>query len=270
MRQLELRKKPVEVKSLLKRTAFESDTEEVISEPCILTHNGKFLAAYGVLTGRYDEVLWAVQSLSFDEGKRTRGITSTSRIFGFSPRIPFRRDFCSATRMASEYPKQHKIVCELGEMLSQFYEALAPEVYKEHVAKLKSVKKEWMIPRTVFTSGIINKTNQLKYHFDSGNFNEVLSCMVVFRKDIEGGYLSLPEYGVRVLLQDKSYFLFDGQSVLHGVTPMRTLRSTGYRYSIVYYALKNMRNCQGCREELARIRITKREREKKRLKYGKD
>ena len=89
--------------------------------------------------------------------------------------------------------------------------------------------------------------------------------MAVFKHDVEGGYLCLPEYRVAVECKNNSLFIFDGQSILHGVTPIRRLTTEGYRYSIVYYTLQQMANCLPPEEELNRIRKNKTERELKRL-----
>lgn len=157
------------------------------------------------------------------------------------------------------------MVTEFGTKLAGIYYTNAPEVFSKHnKTTLDNVEGEWVIPKTPFTSGIINKNNPLKYHFDTGNFRDVYSAMVVFKKDIDGGYLSLPEYNVGMKLQSNSVFLFDGQSVLHGVTPIKRKDPVAYRYSIVYYSLRQMWNCDPLNEELARIRQVKTERELKR------
>ena len=36
---------------------------------------------------------------------------------------------------------------------------------------------------------------------------------------------------------------FVGNQLLHGVTPMRSITKDAYRYSIVYYALRGMKDC---------------------------
>jgi hypothetical protein len=111
----------------------------------------------------------------------------------------------------------------------------------------------------------VNKNNALNYHFDGGNFEGVMSCMVVLRKNLEGGFLSVPEIDARFLLEDRSYFLFDGQKLLHGVTPIKRLNRNAYRYSIVYYAIRNMMKCGTLKQELDHARKGRMEIEKKRI-----
>jgi len=267
MRIVQLKSREIDGKSLVKRSALESDCEEVVSEPGIFVEDGNVVAIYGRFQQRDEPMEWAIQSLHDPETTRTGGLKTRSKIFGFSPRVALRKDFCSATSMATEYPKQHHVICEFGRLLAGIYKECAPVVYEKHLEELKCVKSDWVIPGTPFTSGIVNKTNQLKYHYDNGNFKNVMSCMAVFRKDCEGGLLAVPKYNVKFLLQDHSFFLFDGQSLLHGVTPIKQLTSKAYRYTAVYYALSQMKNCKSCLEEARRIRSVKKEREHKRLKY---
>lgn len=90
--------------------------------------------------------------------------------------------------------------------------------------------------------------------------------MLVFKRDIVGGHLSCPEYGLGFKLKNNSLLMFDGQSILHGVTPIQKKSASAYRYSIVYYSLQQMWKCMSVDEELARIRNKKTEREIKRAK----
>lgn len=224
---------------------------------------GAIKAVYQELSISSEHVVEALKTIKYETGLRARGLKSTSRIFGFRPRLAMRADFCSSTSLATDQPAEHQIVANFGKELEKFYAEQNPELYGRHKSLVdEKVKPEYRVEGTVFTSGIINKNNPLKYHFDTGNFNEVYSAMVVFKAGVEGGYLSLPEYGVGFELKHNSLFMFDGQSILHGVTPIRYTSPKGYRYSIVYYSLKQIWKCLEINEELARIRTRKTEREK--------
>jgi hypothetical protein len=56
--------------------------------------------------------------------------------------------------------------------------------------------------------------------------------------------------------------MFDGQAILHGVSPFRLTRPDGFRFSIVFYSLQQMWRCDPKAEslELAARRRTERER----------
>ena len=90
--------------------------------------------------------------------------------------------------------------------------------------------------------------------------------MIVFKDGVEGGHLACPEYDITLECSDNSIVMFDGQNILHGVTPIQYVRKDAYRYSVVYYSLRQMWNCLTVDEELIRIRKIRAERETKRSK----
>ena len=114
----------------------------------------------------------------------------------------------------------------------------------------------------MFTSGIINDNNPLLYHFDAGNYKGVYLAMFGFKKGIEGGFLSVPEIDLRFKIGNKSLTLFDGQGLIHGVTPIKKTHPDAKRYTIVYYSLQQMWNCKtpGTELEILRERRTSLER----------
>ena len=154
-----------------------------------------------------------------------------------------------------------------AKQIQKYYKDYFQETYKQHKEKVKEkVKDQWVIKDTVFTSGIVNKNNQLKYHFDSGNFKNVYSNMLVFKSDVMGGHLVIPEIDISLEVADNSVTIFDGQDLLHGVSPIDYNNSKAYRYSIVYYSLERMWQCLTIEEEVDRIREKKMIREENRLK----
>lgn len=271
MKTLVIKRKKINLDEYIKRTALETDYEKLIDEPTILIDEdeGAVKIIYDQLENfESDEVVRALKNIKYHEGKRARGLVSRSRIFGYRPRLEMRADFCSTTSLAVEAPSQHAIVAGLAKQLEEHYRKYDPAMYEKHKGITDSkVKKSYrMEGESVFTSGIINKNNPLKYHFDSGNFNDVYSCMVVFKGGgVEGGYLSVPEYGVGFKLPNNSIFLFDGQGIAHGVTPIRFASDKSYRFSIVYYSLKRMWQCLEIDEELARVKKRKTDRERIRM-----
>lgn len=206
----------------------------------------------------------ALKNVTYSKNFRTGGLPTNSRIFGYSPRVTLRKDFCATTSMSQEFPDAHREICEGAAIAETFYMAHAPKLFKEHVdIAHEKVKPDWRIGE-VFTSGIANKDNQLWYHHDRGNFANVWSAMFVFKRKITGGFLSVPEYDLCFALRDHSVLLFDGQGLLHGVTPFKKAGPDSYRYSIVYYSMRQMWNCLSPKDEMNRIRKLKTEREFKR------
>lgn len=265
MRTIRAKSKELNVADYKMRRALDTDVKEIVSEPTtIVDERGDIKVIYDVLPFDTAPYLEAIQRIKYQETERTAGLKTVSRIFGFSPRVTLRKDFCSATSLVKESPEEHEMIIKLGQEVSKLYLAQAPRKYQEHSDTTQKVREEYQIPGTPFTSGIINKNNPLKYHFDTGNFKQVFSCMVAFKKNCEGGHLALPEYDMALEIADNSVLLFDGQEILHGVTPFE-IKDEGYRYTVVFYSLRRMWECLTVTDEIARIRKLKTEREKKRV-----
>ena len=282
MNRFHLESRTIDSKSLLRTKAKESDTAKTYSEPGVYCLNDKPVIIYGRLEERHDKMLWAVKSLALIQEARSSDVSrmggkcakegkerglGESRIFGFRPRISFNpaANYCSIASVHRTHPSQHHIIMEFGKILNALYENHAPESAAEHDRQLAAIGDEWKIPGTRFTSGIINKNNPLGYHYDRGNLLNVMSCMIVFRELCEGGFLSIPGLGGKWMLDDRSFVLFDGQTHLHGVTPIKSLNKNAYRISVVYYALRAMSGCGTQAEELSRARIDKSARERRRV-----
>lgn len=264
MQRLDVQARKIDARALLKKPARESDCSVLISEPCVVYENGEPIIIYSRLPAVPDEILWSLRTMKFQTSTRTGGLVTTSRIFGFRPRNAIRNNFCSLTSFALEQPKQHNFIMNYGRELAREYRHLFPEHFAKQMEILHGkVLPEWTIAGTPFTSGIVNQNNPLGYHFDAGNFENVKSCMVVARKDIAGGLLTMPAYDLKFDLPDGAMILFDGQSILHGVTEIRKLAALAYRYSIVYYSLKDMGHCLPFNEELKFVRAARAERERK-------
>lgn len=269
MRELLLNRRELDHTQFVKRSALEADYDQLIDDDVIAidADTKKIIFVHTRLTLDDHDIMWALNRIRYEENTRTTGLKTRSRIFGYNPRNVIRKDFCSLVSLAVEQPTEHAIVCKYGIQIAGLYSQYTPEVYTQHQEIMKAkVLDEWAIRDTPFTSGIINKNNPLKYHFDSGNFKGVYSCMAVFKKDVRGGYLSLPEYGVGVSLPHNSVFMFDGQSVLHGVTPITKTSPQATRYSIVYYSLQQIWNCLPLSDEIARVRNRKTARERRRAR----
>jgi hypothetical protein len=153
--------------------------------------------------------------------------------------------------MAKEQPINHKILTAASQIIEGLYAKHSPEAYAYHRAKaVEKIDKDWMIGDSVFTSGIANKNNALAYHYDAGNVKYCRSAMFAFRRNVSGGFLCVPELDIKFDLGDRSLTLFDGQSIIHGVSPLK-LVPKGYRITAVFYTLAEMWRCLPLSEEVA-------------------
>jgi hypothetical protein len=283
MRRFELSTETFKAADLERQAAKEADALRWYREPGVYCDRGHPAIIYGQLDSGHDEMLWALRSIHYHQEKRTakgsnlhdpfrrlfgkKDGLGKSRVFGFRPPIPYNPQgntpaLCS---LSKDSPRQHQVICDFGWLMDSLYKCYAPEVYARHQKELESVLPIYRIPKTVFTSGIVNQNNPLKYHFDKGNFEGVLSCMVVFKNLVGGGNLIIPEFGAGFELADRSFFLFDGQRYLHGVTPVKKMNRSGYRYSVVYYSLRSMARCQSLEDELTKVRKNRMTIERNRL-----
>jgi len=267
MKTINLTKRDLDPKDYVRRSAVRKDFKTLIKEPCILKHDGNVIGVYLILPKLSVRLLKAIKKLDMWKINRSSGLKSDSRIFGYMPRDTMRKDYCSSTAMSRENRQEHGLVCQYGAELSKFYKKHCPEMYNQHndLAKQK-VKPNWIIKNSPFTSGIINKNSALNYHFDTGNFKDVYSNMLAYKKDVDGGHLALPEYNVGLEIADNSVLFFDGQKILHGVTPIKYKSPNAFRYTIVYYTLSRMWQCLEPKEELIRVKQVKTDREKRRYK----
>lgn len=270
MQTLTLKRREIDLKDYCDRRADENDCSTLITNEFKLVDEdtGEVMALYckpAQESDTFNDIFDACIKVKYVSDYRTNGLKTTSRIFGYNPRNAIRKDFCSAASLAHDSPDLHQRVLRGGALAAKYYAVHNPELYEEHLnTTQEKIVQDFRLPDVPFTSGIINDNNPLCYHFDSGNFKNVWSAMIVLKHKIAGGYLAMPEYDILVEVSNHSVFYFDGQGILHGVTPIKKLAPDSRRFSIVYYSLQQMWNCQPLREEIARARMRREAVERKR------
>jgi hypothetical protein len=268
MKQITLKQnKSFDPKKFFMKDVKETDFTQTIKENTVIRDEdtGEIILVYMKLKDAVEELRESILNIKYSKGRRAGGLKTYDKIFGYMSRIAHQNDFCSTPALARENPSSHKIVCDYGDKLGDLYKEMVPEMYDKHSKIVaEKVKPDWILGKSPFTSGVINKNNQLNYHYDRGNFKDVFSNMIAFRNKIEGGRLSLPEYDIGLEIDDSTVTLFDGQKILHGVTPIQYLSPESYRFTIVYYSLQQMWKCTTPKEELERIKRIKTERNQNR------
>lgn len=256
MQFLEVIPREIDVRAMQKRSAKEGDCSRVINEDCTVVVNGEPKIIYLALVNHpaVERARLAVQRVKYSTSTRTSGLVTTSRIFGYAPRNVLRGHPCRAVSLAVDQPKEHDAICAVAPTIDEFYKQHFPAIHEHHRDVATRVREQWIIPDSVFTSGIINYNNPLQYHFDAGNFSRVCSAMLGFRHKTTGGHLACPELDVSFEIGDRSLILFDGQKLLHGVTPIQRHGIDSFRYTVVYYSLKQMWNCDTVRGEVDALR----------------
>jgi len=200
---------------------------------------------------------------------RLSGIAITHRTFGYQPPAPLRRRYgCSRSQFNAEHPKAMDTLARFCSLAEYVFRTLAEDVY-ERTAKsvLDLIAPAWRIAGTPWTSGIINQTAALPYHRDQANVVGSWSAMIGARSGVDGGLLHLLDYDLYLPIRHGSVTIFDGQSVAHGVTPMRLVTHNAWRYTSVVYSKRLMSHC--CSDpagELRRAQVAATVAEEKRAK----
>ena len=277
--------RPLDPKDYLGRRAQIADCSRLVHEPLIIAEPGllpKVRIVYLHLRPyvNLDDLVKQLRRIDYGAPARVGGVAavpeSQQRVFGYMPRKVGHRDFCGATALATDHARVHTALERAAGVCEHFYRLTNPRLYEEHLRQTRNnVLAQYHLANGVFTSGIVNKDNPLPYHFDTGNYEEVWSAMFVFKSaGYSGGYLAVPQLDMAFALPDHSLFMFDGQGLVHGVTPVlrvprhRLGLAATYRYSVVYYSLRQMWACKTIREEADNARRIRTEREDRRAGFG--
>lgn len=178
---------------------------------------------------------------------RLSGIVVTHRTFGYVRPQPLRRRYaCARSRLDLDYPAVSAMLGEFCRVAEHVFRTQATDVYDTTARAVRElIDPQWLIEGTPWTSGIINNTAALPYHRDANNVPRSWSAMLAARRNVGGGLLHLVDYDVWLTVPNGSISVFDGQSVVHGVTPLRPGGPNPYRFTVVTYALAGMRACCG-------------------------
>lgn len=271
MKKIEVVKNKINLNNYIKKVANEKDCSNIIDYDCLIYIDGIPKIAYLTIPNELTKyVKQACLNVKLNHVERLSDGLITSgknRVFGYRPARQMSQfaNTCSASGMAKDYPLEHSALCAFSKTAKEYYSKIFPKQYEynNNVVKEK-ILKEWTLEETVFTSGIINKDSVLQYHFDIGHVSKALSVMLTLKKDLIGGDLSIPEIDTLIKLKDNTLLIFDGQELLHGVTPIIKKSEKSYRFTIVYYSLIQMWKCLTITDEVIKARKTRFKKEHKR------
>lgn len=247
------------------------DTAPNVSEAGIYRDGitGEVILLYMPHPGDTAKLRRAILETGMSTTLRAGGMRNASRTFGMAPRsVVLRRESCRPASLAWDNPEAQIILNETASILGKTLREILPEIHEHDSEVLEQVLPEWrMTEDALWTSGVINQSSQLPYHRDRANF-ETWSAMPVLRRGMSGGHLHIPEYGITVNCRDGWVILFNGYRFVHGVTPMQQKTKDGYRYSIVFYALRGMKDCHTYAVEVGEARRKRTEREENMVHNG--
>lgn len=232
---------------------------KVVDEDLVIYVAGKPVLAYThVPKDLLEGMRSVVKSTKYTVNHRAGGLPTKSSVFGALPRVAIRCDYCRITRATRDEPENHAQIVAFREYVDGFYKRFFPVEFERAVAEVASdINGDWRLGDSPFLTCNINVNFAIPYHRDTGNLTSALSNVTIVRDGIEGGELVLPEYGISLAQTDGALCFFQGQSIIHGVLPFKTLKPDAYRASIVYYTMAGMKNCLSKAGETARAQTTR-------------
>jgi hypothetical protein len=177
---------------------------------------------------------------------RASGIATASTTFGYRPPVGLRRRWnCGRCSLDSREPA---VVNLLGAIAEQAWAVFLRDANHQAertdaLVAAAGIGQAWRLGSTPWTSGVINGNTAHPYHRDRENVKGTWSAMLACKRGVEGGWLHLADWDVWLEVPNGSITIFDGQAVLHGVSPFRRLHPAGYRYTVVWYARAGMARC---------------------------
>jgi len=201
---------------------------------------------------------WLRLGIKWDAGSGARlsGIAATNRAFGFLEPRPLRQQWVvSRSALSRDHAELDAILRRFANVCWSVFVDHAPKEAEQHLGLVSdSVHPDWLLAGVPWTSGIINHTNVLPYHRDSGNVKNAWSAMLTLREGVGGGGLHLPEYDATLGTPNGSIVIFNGQDVWHGVTPIESSGPRSYRFTLVWYTKAGIAGKGSAKEEIERAR----------------
>ena len=244
------------IETLLVRAAPEREPTPMPNLAVLLdAETGDPVAAVGRYRGDMGALRRAFMAYPMSTTKRAAGIRNNSAVFGnVSRRVHMKREGCRACGGAGEAPGAHQGIVAAGEHLTNEFMELLPMVAAADRDTARAIAPDWLIPGTPWTSGVLNDTSPLPYHYDRNNLTPIWSAMVTARRNVAGGHLHIPELDLTLECRDGDVIYFPGWHFMHGVTPMHRTAPDGYRFTAVFYAVAGMADCLPPAEETTRAR----------------
>lgn len=242
--------------NLVNQTPKREDYSTLIDSDTTFTKNGKPVGIYIKIPAQgLVNVRRACMTTKLNKTFRTNGVPTQSSVFGSLPRMAVRNDFCRFSQQTHKERANADIMFSFMQELANIYKEHLPSHFTRDMEIIaSSVQSEYLVNKdTPFATANINVNHAIKYHRDSGNFKGNLSNVLILRRNIAGGQLVFPEYGIALAQEDGYLAIFDGQAEIHGCMPIAKTGPDFYRASIVYYTLENMKHCYPFKMEVERL-----------------
>ena len=249
---------------------IKSHYGQVIGGDVILKDNNEIVCIYTKIPSNYLRALRVVvNTTKYSETYRTSALPTKSSVFGSQPRNALRNDYCRLTAWTTNEVANFKKLLNFSKYVCEIYKKYLPKDYNNELAWVNNnVDSDYLFNESPYTSINVNVNHAIKYHKDTGNVKGSYSNIIIVKNNINGGELVLPEYGVALEQADGYMAIIKGQSVVHGVMPIKQKSGENYyRASIVYYTPNLMGKCLPFNGEVKRYQEVRVKRARSRA-YG--
>lgn len=253
-------------KQFVKKSVKESDEVNLITKASEIYLDGEKAMLYIPAIIESPE-FWGneLRKIKFSKRQRIGGMVENAAYMGSYPNFGYHSRHCNLSALNFNNPHFYEKVVQVAQEISEVYSKEFPEIFNHHLdlvnhgdaKRIKTgIKGEYLIENTPFTAVVMNKNSPMLYHVDGGNHKNALTALLAFKKNCVGGHICFPEYGFSIELTDGSLFLFNGEDIVHGVSPFQLVSSSNsYRYSMVFYSKVAMWKCKSLEEELHQAQI---------------
>src|SRR5258706_2236995 len=142
---LHLTRRPVDFAAYKLRGALETDVSTLIKQSTIVYDDEQQMVTivYLVLHDDCKAIVRALRNIEITGSDRTNGMRSNSVIFGYSPRIALRHDYCTTTALARKQAREHAVVASYARRVARYYEQYNPDLYARHQQMVAQVLPDW-------------------------------------------------------------------------------------------------------------------------------
>lgn len=203
---------------------------------------------------------------------RSGGMLSKTAPFGYlAPAPQMQRIAPTAATWAMQDGTSHDVVAGFARTAALIFAQNGPAgpLAANAIAR-DGIHPDWRMGDTCWTSGIVNDTAGLYYHYDRNNVPDTWSAMTVVRAGTQGGHFHIAEYDATLPCRDGDLYFFPAMNMMHGVTPIRRSLKNGYRFTAVYYSVKRFQGLAGSAEAVQAAQSRRADLEKDLLQRQRD
>ena len=186
--------------------------------------------------------------ISKSSGKKLHVLTSKSNsgIIGFYDCVSNfgyttskHHDRCRMTSFTYKNIEKYRSCLKIFQKINVMFKKLAPDFYKNQYLASKNLNKEFLIPKTVFTTVTVNKNFRTALHRDVGDLKDGFGVMVVASDNdsYSGSFTLFPEYRIGIDCRSGDYMVFDVHR-LHCNSEM--IGKDSMRLSFIFYLREKM------------------------------